>query len=158
MRAEFTEEQRSEVVRLSQSFLPPLRRRVDEHGLCRQQPRPCILHHRRRCFFDEAMPSSTAQCWLLRIFCYDFMSRREDLKGYLPTNVFYQFCCDSFKWWQKPKWWRSHGHNKLIHAFSSYKKRLIRNDNLNFGPIETQVVQSYFPEEKRTPQNTSKMA
>ena len=33
----------------------------------------------------------------------------------------------------------------LIHAVSSFKKCLIRNKGLNFGPFETQTVQSYFP-------------
>ena len=33
----------------------------------------------------------------------------------------------------------------------SYKKHLIRNYGLNFGPLETQRVQSYFPYVMRTP-------
>ena len=31
-----------------------------------------------------------------------------------------------------------------IHAFSSYKKRLIRNDGLNFETLETETVQFQF--------------
>ena len=32
----------------------------------------------------------------------------------------------------------------VIHAFYSYKNRLIRNNGLNFGPLETQTVQTFF--------------
>ena len=42
-----------------------------------------------------------------------------------------------------------------VHALSSHKKRFIRNDTMNFGPIETQTLRSYFLK-KREPQSLRK--
>ena len=34
---------------------------------------------------------------------------------------------------------------RMLHTFSPHKERLIWNNSFNFGPLETQTVQSYFP-------------
>ena len=41
---------------------------------------------------------------------------------------------------------------KRIHAFPCYKKRHVRKNSLNFGPLETQRLKFYFSK-KQEPQN-----
>ena len=58
------------------------------------------------------------------------------------------------------EWQTSNAFSKMCeftqeNAFSSYKKRFIRNNTLNFGPLETQTLRSYFLK-KREPQNLRK--